>query len=316
MLVCPFTVPETGEVCGEDVKRRAPGRPTLGVDPRRRIFHCFRCDAGRGLAGDAAVMALLAAHLGVSEVEAGRIVEGGEYEAPVPTYDPARIHRLVSSSSSSAGGAGRPVLDYRLLPYDSVLGREAWEYLTGRGVTSEQIATHRIGVAVKGRMAGRVILPALQSGSMVYYVARAIDGRQPKYLNPSAEDMPHTASDVIVNLDVAVLYGHVRLVEGYFDMLAMAPTGCALLGKVLSPAQLDLLAAAKRARPSLTVSVLLAGAGTVSRAHALRMAGQLEAVGFRGVPVEVPDGDPGDRRGTREVVPYSLRGLIAARVGT
>ena len=208
-----------------------------------------------------------------------------------------------------------PQLDYHPLPYDSVLGREAWEYLTGRGVTPEQGATHRIGVAVKGRLAGRVVLPVLQGGAMVYYVARAMDGRQPKYLNPDRSEMICGASDVIVNLDVASLHGHVRLVEGYFDMLATAPTGCALLGKSLSPAQLDLLAAAKRAHPSLTVSVMLDGDGTVSRAHALRMAGQLEAVGFRSVPVEVPDGDPGDRQGTREVVPYSLRGLIAARVG-
>lgn len=252
---------------------------------------------------------------------------GGDYAAPTAPYDSERLTRLLGHEKggrhalganylTSAGGQSSgslPALDYRLLPHDSVLGREAWAYLMSRGVTPDQVATHRIGLG-RGRLVGRVVLPVVEGGAMVYYVARSFVGREPKYLNAANGEMLRTASEVLFGLGVAELYGRVTLVEGYFDALAEAPVGVATFGSALSDAQVDLLAAACRRRP-LDVVVKRDGDGTVSRAAMFAMARQCAAAGARSVRVDVPVGDPADRLGLASSAPYSLRALVAARVG-
>ena len=306
-------------VCGGD----SQGRPQAHVNVRRGVWVCKRASCGvRGSARD-----FVRFHLGVDGAELSRIMDGGDYVAPAVPYDAVRLRRMLGGgvlSENEAPPSGEikaadyerpaPSLDYHPLPHDSVLGREAWAYLIGRGVTPEQIATHQIGVATRGRLVGRVILPVFRGAEMVYYQARSLASSDPrKYLNPTNGEMLCTAGDVLFGLDVAELFGRVTLVEGYFDALAEGSTGVATFGSWLSNAQLALLAACARRRRMAAV-VKRDGDGTVPRAAMFAMARAVEAAGFVGVRVDVPIGDPAERRGLASSEPYSLRALVAARV--
>ena len=281
----------------------------LYVNVAKGVWLCYRC-------GEKGTMfAFVRAHLGVGDAEAARVLSG--FVEPAPAFDAARISKILSGARDGkpkavSSQASLPE-GYRPLPLDTVLGRSAWRYLAGRGVTPDQIATHRIGVSTRGKLSGCVILPVVQGGAPVYWVARKFQRSGNKYLNPLNGETPMSASEVLFNLDVAVLYGRVTLVEGYFDALGEGATGVAMLGKVLHPAQLALLRREALARPGLQVRVKLDE--DVQLAHAMNVAMQLMHAGFESVVVDQTIGDPAQRLGVRGSAAYSFPALIGARVG-
>lgn len=289
------------------------------VNVRRGVWVCKRAScAERGSARD-----FVRLHLGVDGAELSRVMAGEAYASVDEAYDAAAIASRVGGDQPRVTGslmkeaAALPPLappDYRRLPHDSVLGREALAYLLGRGVTADQVATHRIGFFSSGPLAGCLMLPVYAGAEMIYYVARAFARPGRRYLNPPNGSMPRTASEVLFGLDVAELYGRGTLVEGYFDALAESPVGVANFGSSLSESQLALVAAAHRRRPMDWV-VKRDGDGSVSRASMFEMARQLADAGARSVRVDVPVGDPGDRLGVASSEPYSFSALIAARCG-
>ena len=284
---------------------------------RKGVFVCFRC----GVRGTS--FAFVREHLKASDAEVARVMTGEAYGAGAAAYDPDAIRRLFrgsvggrlefESASGPAGEAPPAALppEYHQLPHDSVLGRDAWTYLERRGVTAEQVVTHRIGFAARGRYAGYIILPVLQGGALVYYVGRAFKSAGRRYLNPPNGATPSTASEVLFNLDVAALFGAVTLVEGYFDALAEGVAGVAMFGKVLSVAQLARLIAT--AGPHVAVTVKLDD--DVSLAASMTLARQVMDAGFASVTVTQPVGDPAERRGDKLSVAYSFGAYIGARCG-
>jgi DNA primase len=280
--------------------------PKLYINTVKNVWLCYRCDA-RGTA-----FAFVKRHLGLGDRETARILAGDEYADGAVTvpYDPVVFGRIAHRRTIAPPVAPPFALNYRRLPCETILGRAAWDYLQSRGVTSEQIVTHEIGVATRGVLAGRVILPVLMGGRFVYYQARAVGpcGKM-KYRNPANGETPLTASEVLFNFDVAALYGRVTLVEGYFDALAEGATGVATFGKTLSAAQLALLTS----RRGLAVTVKRDE--DVSMAYALGIAKQLDDAGLTDVHVVQPYGDPADRLGTKQEATYSFAAYIAARTG-
>jgi len=117
---------------------------------------------------------------------------------------------------------------------------QAAAYLRKRGVTDQQMKEHRIGYVHTGKFGRRIIVPVIRSSTSIYFVARAVlPYMQPKVLNPKNVKGRLTARDVLFNLDRGMAQPKGILVEGVFD--AIATGGIALLGKRLSPTQLDLL---------------------------------------------------------------------------
>ena len=74
--------------------------------------------------------------------------------------------------------------DFQLLTHVSDdLDKQARKYVLNRGITSEQIEAHQIGVSYVGRFAYRIIFPIYQEHTLVGVNGRDFTGRQkPKYL--------------------------------------------------------------------------------------------------------------------------------------
>jgi DNA primase len=119
------------------------------------------------------------------------------------------------------------------------------EYLERRGI-SQETATH-FGVGFfpgKGSMAGRVVIPIRnESGELVAYAGRAINGDEPKYKLPAGFHKAH----VLYNLDkVGGEADTIIVVEGFFDSFKVVQAGfpnvVALMGRTLSEEQAKLVA--------------------------------------------------------------------------
>ena len=115
------------------------------------------------------------------------------------------------------------------------------DYLARRGVTADQVRFWRIGYAVEGRLAGRVVVPIMDgAGAVRSYVARSYGGQPVRYLTPHADE----------RADASAVFGEwgwdgtdtVVVVEGALNALAVErETGenvAALGGSRLEPAVL------------------------------------------------------------------------------
>lgn len=109
------------------------------------------------------------------------------------------------------------------------------DYLTRRGVTSEQIVRWNMGFATRGDLAWRVVIPVHTRGRLVGHVARAIFDDRERYDVPrsTARGARPTAALLGEPLIDSSL-GVITLAEGSFSMLALeradAPNPMALLG--------------------------------------------------------------------------------------
>ncbi len=124
----------------------------------------------------------------------------------------------------------------------------ALAHLHSRGVLDEQIDRHGVGYCIGGRYNDRVVVPVVERGAVVFFVARLFRGRGLKYRYPTmAEAGGRGPSDVLFNLDGVAGRPRVRVVEGVFDALAEERRGqasVAMLGLGISEIQAAKLALA------------------------------------------------------------------------
>jgi len=108
--------------------------------------------------------------------------------------------------------------------------RQAYNYLSSRGITDEMIDRYGIGFCDKGSHAGRIVVPSYDSkGDLNYYVARSWDKHtKAKYKNPEAEK-----NKIIFNESLIDWNSDIYLTEGVFDMFFLK-NSIPLLGKFLS----------------------------------------------------------------------------------
>lgn len=119
-------------------------------------------------------------------------------------------------------------------------------YATKRGLTPGQVERWRIGYAVDGRLAGRVVIPIFaEDGQLANYTGRALPGVEPRYLHAKREEHPNEG---------AVFGSHLwgenrnRLVvnEGELNALACERVGeacvAALSGSNVQPGAISLIA--------------------------------------------------------------------------
>jgi DNA primase len=190
---CPYCLDETG---------KPDKRQSLGLKPSIAFFQCFKCGArGRLRAISDAVLALEA-----------KAVD----RAPVPIKAPPDEYESITDGSN----------------WDSIFFRIPRSYLERRGVTRDIAASARIGVALDGRLAGRIIVPVLDVDECTWlgYSARDYtDKLDPRYRYPRG-----MARGVLL-YNWAALYARTDapliLVEGVFDALPYWPDCVASLGK-------------------------------------------------------------------------------------
>jgi DNA primase len=301
--------------------------PSFGIDPGQKVYHCFGCQAS----GDVftfvqetegvdfkGALELLAERYGV---ELQR-----EQEDPREAERRKKRERLLELLN-------RTTTYYERYLWDSSEAARAREYLLGRGLAEEMLREFRVGYApsawdqvqLASRRAGytnreiydaglaqrskqngqlydrfraRITFPLTDiRGHVLGFGARAMsDGRGPKYLNTSDNDVYHKGLH-LYGADLARAHaakaGAVILCEGYTDVIALHQAGMrnavGLMGTALTGEQVGELS-----RMAQTVLLALdadsAGQEAMLRASGLAAKRNLE---LRVVPL--PAGaDPAD----------------------
>jgi len=119
-------------------------------------------------------------------------------------------------------------------------------YLAERGINPDVARLFGVGhYAGRGIMSGRIVIPIYSpQATLVAYVGRSIDGREPRYRFPAGFRKSH----VLFNLHRAAKEADRRtvvVVEGFFDCMKVHQAGyrsvVALMGSTLSEGQAELL---------------------------------------------------------------------------
>ena len=296
--------------------------PSFSVDPAKKVYYCFGCEAGGDAIGflreteqldfpDA--VELLADRYGV---KLDRKAEDPRAEERRRRRE--RLHAVLE----------RTARFYANYLWESTEARRAREYLEGRGLGEEVLRAFRVGyapsawdrvtvgaqrdgfrpeelrdadLARRGREGGlydrfrsRIMFPLADArGKVLGFGARVLgEGRGPKYLNTADSELFHKGRQLF-GIDLARPHaakaGRAIVVEGYTDVLALHQAevreSVAIMGTALTPEQLGELA---RTAPLLYLALDADASGMNAMARAVR-----EAAG-RGVElrvVEMPEGE-------------------------
>ncbi|MGZ5331222.1 MAG: DNA primase [Solirubrobacterales bacterium] len=282
--------------------------PSFSVDPVRKLYHCFGCQAGgdvfrfvqeqEGLDFGEAVE-MLADRYGV-EIQRER----NDPKAEAARRRRARLYELLQRTAEF----------YERFLWESPKAGKAREYLLRRGLEEKALREYGVGMAPaawdqvlvgsqrarftipelvgagliqKGRQGGhydrfrkRITFPIRdQRGRVLGFGARALSpDSKPKYLN-SPEGEIYRKSETLYGIDLAraaiARARRVIVVEGYTDVIALHQAGIAetvaVMGTAITPEQLGMLAQAGPERVVLALDADRAGADAMIRAQ--RVAG-------------------------------------------
>jgi DNA primase len=224
--------------------------PSFTVNPERQAYHCFGCGAG----GDAFRFVMETDRLPFIEAVEALAERYGVTLPKAQEEDRAgRLHRALEEAQ----------VFYRRALEDPETGRAARAYLAGRGLSPQVLEDYGAGYAPAGwdalssrltgsvgmaalldaglvirrekgegaydRFRDRVLVPLkLPSGKVVGFGGRGMGDETPKYLN-SPETAVYRKGKFLFGLDRARLAfkatSEAVLVEGYFDVLALAQAG-------------------------------------------------------------------------------------------
>jgi phage/plasmid primase-like uncharacterized protein len=109
-------------------------------------------------------------------------------------------------------------------------------YLCGRQVSTDETLRHHIGTCETGTYRGRIIVPIIEYGEVVGFVARDYTGsptQGKKILNP-----PISISRMVWNLDTCFDYNRVIICEGVFSALRVGYDAIATFGKSINSEQM------------------------------------------------------------------------------
>jgi DNA primase len=206
------------------------GRDAFHVNTRKQLFHCFSCGAG------GTVLDLVA---GLEQCELREAAQklATWWKLPVAAWaSPVVGHKATVTEK-------REVLRPLVFRLRGVDGRHA--YLSSRGIAEETAARFGIGFyAGPGLLSRRLVIPLHdETGQLVAYCGRSLDGAEPRYKFP----VGFPKSQMLFNLHRAAATGAETaiVVEGFFDCLKVHQAGfgsvVALMGAALYDRQRSLL---------------------------------------------------------------------------
>lgn len=224
--------------------------PSFYVDPDKGVYHCFGCGASGNIFRF--VMDIEGLSFRESVIKLAQ-----EHGIEIPT-------RKVEERTSPVYAALKFASDYYHELLFASVGREAYRYLMKRKISSQAIASFKLGFAPpdgksfvnkaisknfdRGTLIqaglvrktetgtlidyfrGRLIFPIFTpGGNVIAFGGRALsDEVQPKYLN-SADSEIFTKGNILFGLYQAKsairIKGYVIVVEGYFDVIKMHQAG-------------------------------------------------------------------------------------------
>jgi DNA primase len=314
--------------------------PNFSVDPRRRIYHCFKC----GESGD--VFTFLRKRYGMDWPSAVRHVADRsgvvirEVSARREGPDPREALWEVNAAAEEwlrralredpAGAPAREYLAQRDVGLD-IADRFGLGFAPRDGALQAHLATMGFGDsrqleagllvkredsdALRPRFRGRLMFPIYDvSGHVAGFGGRVIGAGEPKYLN-SPETIAFSKGRMLYGLNWARnairKADRVLLVEGYFDLVRLVVAGVeeviAPLGTALTPDQGALIA-----RHSKN-AFLLYDSDKAGLKATFRAADELLRHGASVRVVTLPSGDDPDtfaRKAGREGVERALAGAV------
>jgi hypothetical protein len=148
------------------------------VRTERGAYHCFSCKGGGRL------LELVMVLKGIDEA-AARAWLSEQGEAPGVPYVRVRYEPVGVQGTRFVMPAGvehRPLAEWTDSPR---------RYLESRGVTADQVARWRIGVAFDGRLAHRIVVPTYDGrGRLANYAARTFVDAEVRYLSADEREHP------------------------------------------------------------------------------------------------------------------------------
>lgn len=123
------------------------------------------------------------------------------------------------------------ILDDCISVEDSVEGyiKETYHKILSDFMEERKI-NRNVYIAYKGRFKGRIIIPVMEDGKIVYFQGRSvIEGLEPKYLNPSVYK-----GNIVLNRDIFDREKYVIVTEGLLDADSVGQQGTSILGKELT----------------------------------------------------------------------------------
>lgn len=125
-----------------------------------------------------------------------------------------------------------PEGSFRMDEGDNKVRNDAWKYIYKRGLDWRDVKNHNIYYCISGKYRRRIIFPIVEASKLVYFVARAIDEDvERKVYNPKGEKE-------LFNLEWAVRYSRIALVEGVFDAVKTGFNAVAILGSYVTDHQI------------------------------------------------------------------------------
>lgn len=259
--------------------------PSFIVNTAKNVWSCHSMSCAKDRGGKIGGNALdfVAAMEQCSIVEAGRRMIALSATLPPPT----------KPAPKQEGREENQPLRFQLRGVEG-----AHPYLTERSIKPETAAIFGVGFyGQPGLMHGRVVIPIHnESGRLVAYAGRSIDGADPKYRFPTGF---HKSLELFnLHRVVGMRCREVIMVEGFFDCLQVHQAGfqnvCALMGRTLSETQMQ-----KLTSHFDQVTLMLDG-DPPGREATRKIAGQLE--GRVAVQViNVPEGKQPDELGAAVV---------------
>lgn len=191
----------------------------------------------------------------------------------------------------------------------SVFVNKAVAYLDSRSISVDLAQDLGMRVGVRGKYVNRILIPIVENGEVVNFVARDFTGGKLRYTGPSLADGWQPKSDCIFNIDNILQDSDVLLVEGIFDAIPLRGLSVgALLGKVVSDKQLVKILKLK----PRSVTILLDGDGETSlESTALSLASRFYALVPEVRYAIMPAGlDPADAPRVAENLFYNAEVLL------
>lgn len=206
-------------------------RDKLEVNPKRKLFHCFRCGYHGGLRkilrdlhiehdvnyqDDGGVELLF------NDPAAAKAVKEMLDDAINRINDAAdkAAHPMYGGANASAGQEfdSIEIPGYKPLPEDFRAGWPApvFLFLQSKNLLVTDALRMKMGMSTEKRFNGRIIIPIIEDGRFVCYVARSLDGH-----NPVKELSGPDKGDYVYGLDEIGKDEDVFIVEGIFDAEAL-----------------------------------------------------------------------------------------------
>ena len=108
--------------------------------------------------------------------------------------------------------------------------RDTVSYAKSRGMTQRDFWKFKIGSCTLGKFKRRVIIPSFDvTGNLNYFVARSIDGKNPKYINARYPKKKLIFNEINLNWKKPI-----TLVEGPFDLFKAGENSTCILGSSLN----------------------------------------------------------------------------------